>query len=72
MSETHAGVVDQPEGDEAVHDRRGMKLLRIWVPDTASPEFQAEAKRQAAVLKDAEEELETLRFAEAAVDWSSE
>ena len=24
-----------------------MKLLRIWVPDPSSPEFAAEAKRQA-------------------------
>ncbi len=46
--------------------RKGMKLLRIWVPDTKAPGFAAEARRQAALLRDAPEQREALDFIEAA------
>lgn len=36
---------------------RGMKLLRIWVPDPKAPGFAEEARRQAALLRGAPEEL---------------
>jgi hypothetical protein len=44
---------------------KGMKLLRIWVPDPASPEFAAEVERQAQLLRGRPEEEDALRFAEA-------
>jgi Antitoxin MazE-like len=47
---------------------RGMKLLRIWVPDPKAPGFAEEARRQAALLRGAPEELETLDFIEAVAD----
>lgn len=46
--------------------RQGMKLLRIWVPDPNAPGFAEEARRQAALLRDAAEEDEVLEFIEAA------
>jgi hypothetical protein len=46
--------------------RRGMKMLRVWVPDPHAPGFAAEAERQAALLKGAPEELEALAFIAAA------
>jgi hypothetical protein len=49
--------------------QRGMKLLRVWVPDPRRPEFAAEAARQAATLRGRPEEQEALAFAEAAFDW---
>lgn len=49
--------------------RKGLRLLRIWVPDVRSPEFAAEAERQAALLRGRPEELEALDFIEAAFDW---
>jgi hypothetical protein len=49
---------------------RGMKLLRVWVPDPAAPGFRQEARRQAAVLRGAPEQAEALDFIEAAVDLS--
>ena len=49
--------------------RQGMKLLRVWVPDPAAPDFAAEARRQAALLRDAPEEREALDFIEAAADF---
>lgn len=45
---------------------RGMKLLRIWVPDPHAPGFAAEAARQAALLRGAPEEDDALDFIEAA------
>lgn len=47
----------------------GMKLLRVWLPDPSSDEFQSQARRQALLLRDAPEEAEALRFIEAAVHW---
>ena len=41
---------------------RGMKLLRVWVPDPHRPEFAAEARRQGRLLRGAPEEVETLAF----------
>lgn len=49
--------------------RRGMKLLRVWVSDPTAPEFKAEVERQAALLRGAGEEVDALRFIDAAVDW---
>jgi hypothetical protein len=47
---------------------RGMKLLRVWVPDPRVPGFQQEAQRQARLLRGAPEETEALDFIEAAAD----
>ncbi len=44
---------------------KGMKLLRMWVPDPNAPGFEDEVARQAALLKDAPEQKETLEFFEA-------
>ena len=45
--------------------RKGMKLLRIWVPDPKSTEFAAEAERQAKLLRGRPEEEDAIGFAEA-------
>lgn len=47
---------------------RGMKLLRVWVPDPRAPGFREEAHRQAQLLRGAPEEREALEFIEAAAD----
>jgi hypothetical protein len=49
---------------------QGMKLLRIWVPDPSLPGFREEARRQAAVLREAPELKEATDFIDAAGDWS--
>ncbi len=57
----------------AAKKKQGLKLLRIWVPDVNAPGFVEEAARQAALLRGAPEEAETLAFIEAAMaDWSLE
>jgi len=48
---------------------KGMRLLRVWVPDTRRPVFVSEAERQARLLCERPEETEALRFIEAAFDW---
>jgi len=48
---------------------KGMKLLRIWVPDTRRPEFAKEAERQAKKLRGRPEEKEAIAFIEAAFTW---
>lgn len=47
---------------------RGMKLLRLWVPDPNAPGFREEAERQAALLRGAPEEWEALEFIAAVAD----
>jgi len=48
---------------------RGMKLLRVWVPDPKRPEFAREAERQAKLLRGRVEEKEALAFIGAAFTW---
>lgn len=52
--------------------RKGMRLLRIWVPDTRSPEFAAEAERQGKLLRGRPEEEDIMTFIEAVVEWPDE
>lgn len=52
--------------------RRGMKQLRIWVPDPNRPEFAAEARRQGFTLRGRAEEAEALGFIGAAFEWPEE
>ncbi len=48
---------------------KGMKLLRVWVPDPHRPEFAKEAARQSKLLRGRAEEKETLAFIDAAFKW---
>ena len=48
---------------------KGMKQLRIWVPDPKRPEFAREAERQAKLLRGRPEEKEAMAFIEAAFAW---
>jgi hypothetical protein len=48
---------------------KGMKQLRVWVPDPTRPEFAKEAARQARLLRGRPEEEEALAFIEAAFPW---
>lgn len=48
---------------------RGMKMLRLWVPDMSRPDFASEAKRQGSLLRGRSEEAEAVGFIEAAFEW---
>ena len=52
----------------------GLREVRLWLPDTSTPEFRAEARRQAALLDHSEDEREAAAMmerltAEAWQDW---
>jgi len=49
--------------------RKGMRLLRIWVPDTKRSDFAREAERQAKLLHNRPEEVEALDFIAHAFVW---
>ena len=49
--------------------RKGMKLLRIWVPDPHRPEFAREAERQGKLLHDRPEERDVMDFVAAVTEW---
>jgi hypothetical protein len=51
---------------------KGPRLVRMWLPDTRTPEFQAEARRQAALIRGTPEDVEALDFIEAVGDFSEE
>ena len=46
---------------------QGLRELRMWVPDVNSPEFKAQAEREAKILRGAPEEKEALDLIEAAI-----
>ena len=50
-------------------ERRGMKRLRVWVPDPTRPEFAKEAERQGRLLHDRPEEKEVMDFVAAVTEW---
>jgi Protein of unknown function (DUF3018) len=47
---------------------RGMRLVRLWVPDPKAAGFRAKARRQAELLRGAPEELEVLEFISVVAD----
>ncbi len=50
---------------------KGMRLLRLWVPDPHGADFAKEIKREIALLRKAPEQLEASRFIQAATYWPS-
>lgn len=58
----HSGMadLDPPRSKFAAYRARkkaaGLREVRMWVPDTRSPEFRKEAARQAALLDHSEDE----------------
>jgi len=62
--------LDKFQRYRAIRKANGMKLLRLWVPDTHAPGFREEAQRQARLLHNAPEEHEAIDFIEAAADTS--
>lgn len=49
---------------------RGLRQIHIWVPDTKRPDFQAELRRQLAIVENTREDREALEFIETVADWN--
>ena len=47
---------------------QGMRLVQIWVPDTRSPEFAREARRQSRAVARSPQEKEDIAFVES-ISW---
>ncbi len=62
--------VPTPEEVEEMR-RQGLRPVTWWLPDTSSPEFKAEAARQAQVLAQSDEDTDDdiLDFIESHRDW---
>ena len=65
--------IDKHEFDRLmVASRERLRALRARLPDTSTPEFRAEARRQALLLRDAPDEDEVMAFIEAVTDFGGE
>jgi len=52
--------------------RQGLRPIQIWVPDTRSPAFKAEARRQSRLVAEAADEEEIMDFIERVSAWDDE
>ena len=52
--------------------RQGLRPIQIWVPDTRSPAFKAEARRQSRLVAEAADEDEIMDFIERVSAWDDE
>ncbi len=50
----------------------GFRLVQLWVPDTRSPVFAAECRRQSALLRGDPAETEALAFIGKAGAWTDD
>lgn len=48
---------------------QGMRLLQIWVPDTRSPEFAKEARRQSRAVARSHQEKDDIAFVDSLSSW---
>ena len=50
--------------------RQGLRPIQIWVPDTRSPKFAAEAHRQSLIIANSPTEAEDQAFIDAISEWN--
>ena len=50
----------------------GLRLIQLWVPDTRSPKFVAECRRQSRLLHGDPAEAEALEFIQRAGAWDND
>ncbi len=60
--------VNDDENRRAWREMKARLAARLDLPDTGTPEFRAEARRQAALLRGSPEEADALDFIEAVMD----
>jgi hypothetical protein len=61
-------IVEKPDSELMARAREALRLLRLRLAHTRTPEFRAEVQRQAALLRGTPEEAEALDFIEAVMD----
>jgi len=50
----------------------GLRLVQLWVPDTRSPVFVAECRRQSTLIRGDPAETETLAFIDQVAAWNDD
>ncbi len=66
------GANDRMKARRARQRAAGLRLIQLWVPDTRSPRFAAECRRQCRLLRGDDAEAETLQFIEHASAWADD
>jgi hypothetical protein len=69
MSES-ATTGNHPAPSPASLRQRGLREIKLWVPDTHRPGFKAELERQVRQTERSVEQDDDLEFIEQAADWS--
>jgi hypothetical protein len=71
-SPSKPGTPAQPPSRLAAHRARmrasGLRVLQLWVPDTAQPAFAAQCKRQSVLAAEADEAEGVLPWLDAALN----
>jgi hypothetical protein len=49
--------------------KKGMRLVQFWVPDTSTPEFKAEARRQSLLIANSPQEKDDQAFIDSVSVW---
>jgi hypothetical protein len=62
-------VSERMRGYRSRKQAAGLRLIQLWVPDTRSPRFAAECRRQSRLLKGDPTEAEALDFISRAGTW---
>jgi hypothetical protein len=65
-------VAERMRGYRARKQAAGLRLIQLWVPDTRSPRFAAECRRQCRLLKGDAAEAGALEFIERAGAWDDD
>ena len=51
---------------------QGFRQIHIWVPDTRTPEFKREARRQSLLIARSEHEAEDQAFVDSISEWNND
>jgi hypothetical protein len=68
MTRTRKTTLEKVRDHRARLRAQGLRPLQIWVPDTRSPGFATEARRQSLLVVDDPVEAETLDWIDRAAD----
>ena len=52
--------------------RQGLRPVQIWLPDTRSPKFAAEARRQSRAIANSPTEADDQAFVSALAEWGED
>lgn len=69
MTTTHLTPKEKQQRYRSRLNRRGLRPVQIWVPDTRSAGFAAECERQARLVGKGRDEAAVMAFIDDIADW---